>query len=185
MSTEGQEKFLAENPHLKDFMGYLYGLNNESERGLVLITAAMLDDLLEQTIGAFLISGADHKKLFEGASSPLSSFSAKCEIAYSLALISEREYSEIQTIRKLRNKFAHSFTGSFEDQSIKDMCSNLSYAIQQEAVDQVAVHAKIDDLKKVNTRMQFTTAAVSLILNLVNRAAHVKHKQLSFEGWPY
>jgi hypothetical protein len=41
------------HPHLKEFTAFLDLLNKESARGAVLISIAMLDDLLERTISAF------------------------------------------------------------------------------------------------------------------------------------
>jgi hypothetical protein len=47
--------FEETHPHLREFKTFLDALNKESERGAALISAAMLDDLLERSIRAFLI----------------------------------------------------------------------------------------------------------------------------------
>jgi hypothetical protein len=51
--------FSEKHPHLKEFMAFLDSLNEESDSGAVLISAAILDDLLERSIESFLL---DHKE---------------------------------------------------------------------------------------------------------------------------
>lgn len=58
----------------------------------------------------------------------LGTFSAKIGLAYCMGLISENEHRLLQTIRKIRNSFAHgTCTVAFScSDSIKDLVSNLS-----------------------------------------------------------
>jgi DNA-binding MltR family transcriptional regulator len=55
------------------------------------------------------LSGEMHKRLFDGYG-PLSSFSGKIDVAYALQIITKEKYDDLTTIRKLRNKFAHSMS---------------------------------------------------------------------------
>ena len=66
--------FEETHPHLREFKAFLNALNKESERGAVLIAAAMLDDLLQRSIGAFLLDHPDTKRLLEGFNAPLGTF---------------------------------------------------------------------------------------------------------------
>ncbi len=118
------------HPHLKDFTAFLDEFNKESDRGVALITVAMLDDLLEKIILAFLIETAESPRLVTGFNAPLGTFSARSIACYSLGLISEPEYRECDNLRKIRNEFAHNVHQSFEDQKVKDICRNLTYAVQ-------------------------------------------------------
>jgi hypothetical protein len=52
------DRFRTSMPHLTEFNAFLEELNKESDRGGALISTAMLDDLLEKTILAFLIEPA-------------------------------------------------------------------------------------------------------------------------------
>lgn len=70
--TGKEHPLLKTHPHLKDFVIFLEHLNRESERGQVLISAAMLDDLLMQTIQAFLIKG-DSANIFTELELPIRS----------------------------------------------------------------------------------------------------------------
>lgn len=89
-------------------------LSHESDRGLVIVLAAMLEEILEEYVRARLrkldrVPGlAD--KLF-GAERPLSSFSAKIAMAAALGVIDEDLYRRIDGVRALRNACAHAQVG--------------------------------------------------------------------------
>jgi hypothetical protein len=61
-----QRPFEETHPHLVEFRKFLDASNKESERGLALICAAMLDDLLERSIRAFLLDHDETARLFDG-----------------------------------------------------------------------------------------------------------------------
>jgi mannitol operon repressor len=153
-------------PHLAEFIKFLDSLNKESDRGGVLIAATMVDDLLERIITSFLLDHTETEKLVDGFNAPLGTLSARSLAAHALGLVSAREYAEIGTIRKIRNRFAHDIHVSFDDQQIKDLCRNLTYRAQDSSE------------LVVNTKDQFTTAATSLILSLTNRPHYVSMKRL-------
>lgn len=63
--------------------------------------------------------------LFQGMA-PLSTFSAKIQIAYYLGLINKKQYHDLKIIKKVRNLFAHSINRTtFETLDIKDRCNQL------------------------------------------------------------
>ena len=162
------------HPHLKEFLPFLDNLNKESERGAVLISASYLEGQLKEIIAAFLCEVDASEKILDGGfNAPLGTFAARIAAAAALALISENEYQDLETIRKIRNKFAHNHRKTFLDQDIVDLCRNLKFSAQDYA-DVV-----------VDTRGQFTTASVALILNFVNRPHYVSKKRLKFENWPH
>jgi hypothetical protein len=162
-----------DQPHLHAFRALLDQLPDESPRGRVLISATTLDDLLQQILEARLVGHADVAKLTSGFNAPFGTFSARILGALALGTISEREYRELQTIRKIRNEFAHRMSASFDEPTIADRCFTLSYAAQDYG------DVRVDALGR------YTTAAVALILNLVNRAHYVGLKRLAPEAWPY
>src|SRR5579872_3892781 len=124
--------FEDEYPHLREFKAFLDLLNKESERGAALIAAAMVDDLLERSLRAFLLDHKEIERLLEGFNAPLGALSARALAAFGVGLLSEREYRECERIRKIRNVFAHNVNASFEDQNTKDICANLEYAARRE-----------------------------------------------------
>lgn len=91
---------------------FFESLSKESDRGLVLVSASFLEEALESLLRARFSmrhpkSKAYFKKLF-GDFRSLYSFSAKLEICYAMDLIGEWMYRDLEIVRKLRNRFAHS-----------------------------------------------------------------------------
>jgi len=167
------QPFEDSHPHLREFKKFLDLLNKESERGAVLIAAAMIDDFLERSILAFLVEHQDTKKLIEGFNAPIGTLSARTLAAFALGLLSESEYRECERVRKIRNVFAHNVHSSFKDEALRAMCANLHYS----AKDYADVH--------MDAKGQFTTASVSLILNLTNRPHYSAQRRLQATLWPY
>lgn len=160
------------HPHLKEFLGFLPELNKESDRGRVLITCSYLDDLMRRILLAFVIERDSSQRLVEGFNAPLGTFSTRTAAAYALGLITEREFKECDTLRRVRNRFAHNIQASFDAQDISDLCRNLTMAAQDY------------DAVMVDVRGRYTTAAVALTLGLVNRPAYVASKRRQLENWP-
>ena len=57
------DRLLDTHPHLKDFRSFLKSLNNEIERGAVLICASYLEGQLKEIISAFLCESTCPKKM--------------------------------------------------------------------------------------------------------------------------
>lgn len=159
------------HPHLRGFLEFLDDFNEETERGTALAAAAMLDELLGTTIEAFLLPNKGSKALLDGFNAPLGTFSARIASAFAFGLLSEVEYRECELIRKVRNAFAHQIRVSFETEKIVSLCAQLQYSAKSYA-DVV-----------VDTRGQFTTAAIALILNLTNRPYYVGQRRLQAVNW--
>lgn len=105
-------------------------LDNESDRGVILIIGAMLDELLAELLMNVLDpSVAD--KLVNGSTAPLGSFSARAKVSFAIGVIDAQDYKDIELIRKVRNAAAHfdgkqGFNTGFESQSVIGLCGNLS-----------------------------------------------------------
>ena len=111
--------------------------NQETDRAAAILAASFLEEFLKVCIQSFLIDDSSVKKfkgytsiedLFKGYA-PLSTFSARTHIAFALGLMSEQVNRDLYYIRKVRNHFSHHPSdASFEDQDVKNWCSNLSTA---------------------------------------------------------
>jgi DNA-binding MltR family transcriptional regulator len=159
------------HPHLQGFMEFLADFNKETERGAALAAAAMLDELLGRIIETFLIPNKGRKALLDGFNAPLGTFSSRIASSFALGLLSEIEYRECELIRKIRNEFAHQIKVSFKTEKVVSLCAQLQ------------VSAKSYGDVHVNTRGQFTTAAIALILNLTNRPYYVSERRLQTATW--
>lgn len=164
-------EFLEKNPHLADFYPYLEELNKESDRGKVLISTGFMEEQLRLVLASYLMTSAAAEELLNGANAPLGSFSARIAACFSLGLISDDEHHDLSVIRKIRNDFAHRIKTSFKTQSVIDRCSTL----------RLKAHDTPDH--PVPPVGQFTTAAVSVILRLVNRPHYVSLERRTYRNW--
>lgn len=165
------EEVLKANPHLKDFLPFLDTHNAESPRGAVMVACAYLDEQLRGIIDAYLVEDSDKGVLLDGFNAPLGTFSARIKAAHCLGLISDEERDDCDTLRKIRNEFAHSHRVSFDDRKVVDLCKNLHRA------------AKPYGDVKVNSFGLFSSGAVSLVLAFINRPHYVAIERLMKRTW--
>jgi len=113
----------------KDIHDVVSVLENESDRGLVLVAAAYLDDMLTALIREKFVEDQKITEELLGTNGPLGTFSAKINLAYCIGLLHSNARSDLRKTRQIRNKFAHMRNkASFEDRAIQDKCSSLTYA---------------------------------------------------------
>jgi DNA-binding MltR family transcriptional regulator len=113
------------NP-LTDWDGFFIELQDESPRAAVIIASAFLDAQLRAIL---LNSFVDKKAGEELLESDLSTFSSRIKTSYSMGLISESIFHDLNIIRKIRNKFAHQMHGySFDEPEIVNWCNSLILA---------------------------------------------------------
>ena len=105
-------------------------LARESDRGVILVGIAFLDEALEALIRAKFQDKARKikamtKDLF-GAIGPLRSFWAKTRLAYALDLIAACEYRDLELLRAIRNRFAHRIEAvGFDDAEVIRLAEQL------------------------------------------------------------
>lgn len=100
-------------------------LKGESDRGLAIVSAAYIDDLLAALLRTSLRKDPTLYERIMGARGPLESFSAKIDIAYGFGLLTRDGSKMLHSVREIRNDFAHNWDATFDDQSIADRCINL------------------------------------------------------------
>jgi DNA-binding MltR family transcriptional regulator len=109
-------------------------LINESDRGCVIVGAALLeDDLAEALKRRFKAHGVSKKHIEEmfSLNGPLATFHSKCLISYGFDLISKTIYDDLCKIRRLRNKFAHSPSAvDFLDPEVEDCVADMQCCIE-------------------------------------------------------
>lgn len=167
------ESLRATHPNLERFWPFLQMLRQESERGQVLISTGFIEEQLKDVLLAFMIDNPQCGELVEGGSAPLGTFSARIEACYALGLISEDEHNDLTLIRRIRNEFAHHIETSFDTPSVVSRCAQL----RMKAEDYGDV--------KVGPSGQFQTAAVAVIMNLINRPHSVSQERRATKTWPF
>lgn len=148
--------------------GYLTVMRAESDRGAVLVAAAYIDDALEDLLVAYFV---DDEKAIERLLTypgPCSTLAARCDLAYCLGLVGKDVHTDIRTIIKIRNEFAHMRTGaSFDRKEVAARCNDLTQSMRRAGTKMVGV----------KPRNLFPISAGSIILALVGVRNRVSHRE--------
>lgn len=122
-------------PEGEELYEILFGLTAPGERGAAgdrtaaIAASAFVEHGLQQAILTHFradISNSDKRELFTDPYAPLSGFSAKIVVARSLGILTKNEKEELDTIRNIRNAFAHSMIHiEFSDSPIPKLCALL------------------------------------------------------------
>ncbi|MEX2512352.1 MAG: hypothetical protein WD398_05560 [Cyclobacteriaceae bacterium] len=105
----------------------LFNLNPNDDRSIAIIGGTFLEMSLEHILRAYFPENdKEVNKMFEGFG-PLSSFSAKISMSYSLGLIEKPVKEDLLLTKKIRNEFAHNLYASFENDKIGQLCKLLKW----------------------------------------------------------
>jgi hypothetical protein len=113
---------------LKRFSELSKSLEEESDRGCVLVVSSLVENVLEEQISARLIPkiGKDDELMSRSNNSPISTFSAKINLAYRLGIIPADERKICHQLRELRNACAHQIDQQdFKKIHFKDRIKNI------------------------------------------------------------
>lgn len=84
----------------------------ETDRASVILAASILDDLLKVALcNRLSINPQSQDSLFDGANSPIGTFSSRIDLAYRVGVTSTQFSRDLHIIRRIRNEFAHSISG--------------------------------------------------------------------------
>lgn len=100
-----------------------------SLRELIIVSCSMFDVALQELIARRLRESSKGDDLFEGATSPLSTFSGKILMAFMLGIYSEDAMTLLTTMRKLRNSCAHTVRFDFRSDSNQTRLNDLRDAL--------------------------------------------------------
>ena len=109
---------------------FFAALGLESDRGVVMLGGAILDELFDALLRSKMLADEDVlKRAVQNLLSiygPLGSFFAKIQMAYAIGCIKRQTFDDLSIIRDLRNHFAHhSGTISFRDADVVTLCNRL------------------------------------------------------------
>ena len=157
----------------EDLAKFVDELRKETDRGLPLVGAALIDDKLLETLRSFACPGRSVDKLLDDGNAPLGTFSSRAALCFALGLIDEFEFREITLIRKVRNEFAHAKHGrSFKSERIVGLCSSLESDLPEG-----------EGYPIKEARFRFTNAVVCLALRLYYRPQWVEKEQREPKVW--
>jgi hypothetical protein len=107
----------------------LFEIDNSPDRAAAIVAASFIERHLELALKARLLRDEDYLKEMFRSSGPLGSFASKIRMAYLLGICSKETTKDLETIKNIRNAFAHDvLIVDFETQRIRDLANNLTYA---------------------------------------------------------
>jgi mannitol operon repressor len=93
-----------------------------ADRNNAIVAGVDLEEALGDMLLNFMVDAKTSRDLLR---STLSNFAIRINMAYSLGLISPDEYADLNTIREIRNYFAHGKRGcTFADKFVTNLCNN-------------------------------------------------------------
>jgi hypothetical protein len=94
---------------IKNLIAGIQNLQRGTHAGTVMAGSAIMEHLVEELLLAYMspLPKKQRERLFEGYG-PLSTFAAKTDVARALKLIPSTMFEALTSLRRLRNKIAHS-----------------------------------------------------------------------------
>jgi hypothetical protein len=141
--------------HPDDWIEFSTQLGKETDRGVALVGAAFLENLLGALLEDFLLEDRKiTKKLLKGPLAPFGGFYPRTIASYSLGLISADEMHDLDIIRSVRNDFAHKAKSlSFSTPSVQKKLKNLRvpHLIPDEIFDFTPRQLYINSVSMIST----------------------------------
>jgi hypothetical protein len=151
----------------------LIELEGDSDRACALIAVSILDRALVGVLATQMVKvpADEHKSLFYGQTAFLGSFSNKIRLCYVLSLISKEQVKHLNTMRDVRNYFAHSLgPASFNDPIVVAECATLWS-------DADPIAPRISHLSKARAKflarwMTFSRELPAIYISLLRRSGY-------------
>jgi hypothetical protein len=105
----------SESQLLRDFIEFVGEFKNETDRSAVIVGTAKLDLLMYQLLSSYFLPCTSRNDDLLDGDSPLGTFSSRITVAHRLGLIDGLLCKALNTIRKIRNSFAHELRGATLD----------------------------------------------------------------------
>jgi len=176
------EQLSAESAHLYDV------LNEESDLACVLIATSYLDYALASLLKRHLVESGVVNKLLDSPRGALSTFATRSDLAYSLGLIPKSLYQNLETIGKIRNQFAHSYTSiALDSADIEKLVNSLipPTTHQTLTVDgDNSTHSGPQPMPLIgSSRDRFNTIVVVMVNMLLLTGLQTKRREKKLKGW--
>jgi len=149
-----------------DSARFMADLQKETDRGVALVGAAFLDEALEAMLRAFFADDSNCADSLLGTDRPLGTFSARTRAARCLGLLGPNMHCDLNTIRDIRNYFAHCHRQvSFDSPEVQGLCGSIKTG------NSIATLMEL----RMSPRFRFILAVVLLTQQLLIRGLSLKH----------
>lgn len=169
------------------FQKFIKLLQEESDRGCVIVSAAMLDDILSQLLERRLAPSLVKKdELLEDGAAAFSTFSARIDLAYRVGLVRASTRATFHLLRRIRNDFAHiSDPKTFDSTSVRSRVLEI-FKLNKEVMGSFSEPMRDHDLQRfenssfvevVGTRKAyefFIAMAAAFLLEAVNDVEQIE-----------
>ena len=145
-----------------EITAFLEELKKQTDRGVGIVAAAVLEDALEFALRSRLVvlSNTRAEALF-GRMRPLSSFSAKIAFGFAVGLYDDHLRKPLNMIRDVRNEFAHNLEAtSFEHPRVASLVRS---TLAQDAPETVRQGVANQGASLRDTFMLFFSGALALL----------------------
>ena len=122
------KKLARSRPGIGDVLSHAIYAPTAEDRAIAIIETTNLEDALEDAIKSKMIdlNAEDYRALFAG-DAPLSNFGTKIKLGFALGIYGKQTRNDLETIRLIRNAFAHCRTPLFFfTEAVKDTCNLLT-----------------------------------------------------------
>jgi hypothetical protein len=149
-----------------DLDSYYEELHGQSDRACALIAAASIADGLRELLAAHfvILTESEEDHLFFSPNATLGDLSSMTEISYVLGLISKKERSLIDSIRRIRNAFAHTAHHiTFRVSEVKFECSKLP---------------TVQNIDNNDIKAKYTSVSLNLFAAIMRRTNYLLDKKI-------
>lgn len=142
---------------------FLTEIKKESDRGIVLFTAALIDEALFNALILNLEPRSSKSDILFSGSAPLN-LAQKIELAYRIRLISNLFADKLDLIRKIRNDFAHNaLECTFDNPRIESRVKEL---VKNTICQGLNIPLKIQDMYGTGAKCDFITVTSAFVTHL-------------------
>lgn len=107
----------------------------QPDRSLVIVMSSVIDDALSQVIINHLVESKKTTDIMFSGMGPLSTFSAKINLGFLLALYNKDFADMLHALRKIRNEFAHNMNPlTLESEEVKQGAAALALVLNRFAL---------------------------------------------------
>ena len=124
----------------------LVELEHDSDRSAGIVGAVLVEESLTTLLQSRLSRDDDLIRELFRSSGPLGAFSVKINMGFLMGLYSVAARKELDTIKEIRNEFAHRIARSFDFDRIRDLANDLSisekteFHLSNEAIGQMTMY---------------------------------------------
>lgn len=97
------------------------------ERAIAIVGATFLDNILEKLLASFLVDDAKECQKLLSHDQSMGTFGSRVTAGYCLGLICKTVRDDLRIVGKIRNRFAHELSISFDTDPVRGWCHDLRW----------------------------------------------------------